>query len=526
MEKSFRVPVVVAVLLSAALVALSYLGANGCRKPEPAPPSATSLTALGTDGATPIPFPPRLRLFTIELPPGDVQGFSIDFPNWSGHSADRKLRSSTWMRDSDGDGRPDYDGLLIRGAGEGVTHVRPNGVDATMLIERWNGPTFIEDLTLHCGKAQGVFAGLEHPGLAVAPNFKICLRRVTVVADAPLQTAALASQASPRGPPDESRDRQIYEAAQASAEAPSWLAEGERSVFELYRTWVGPTDVVARSAVAVATTTKWGLFGYQVDFDVRGCTLNLKYSAEHILYLHGFAKDGLRWSHNVAIASGAEQIKLTDRPWEASWVSTATALITDSAFADWYQEWSWRGGAGIVDQGAGIDLTVRRCRFFNIGASGTILPSSRTRCIMVDDGGDNDGNGVQDFYSAADITIAGQLVRAGTAGRGVANGNVTIEDCFLTAGPGADSLSTMIRVGRNGGGSWYAARSFTFRDSAAYGDRLQIQLRDVVPGKVLITGCNTPALKSVATSLGINTASELKIPLSNRLANLSEGLVQ
>jgi len=420
-----------------------------------------------------------LRLYVADLPAGNVPGFSIDFPNWSGHPAARKFSSSSWLRDFDGDGVRDYDGLLLRGRGIDVTNIVPGSADATILIERHPGVVVIQDATIHCGKSQGIFFGLEHRGMAVMPQFKLVLLRCRVVADPPSSTGTPA-----KSPAASSR----------------------------------PTEAVS----PVQTTTKWGLFVYQGDLVARGCTFDLRFSAEHVLYMHGFAHDGLEWTHNVVQASGAEQVKLTARPWEAQWVPTARATITGSTFGDWYQSWSWRGGGGIVVQGAGIPVTVTGCTFKNTGCAGAIAASSRSRCVMVDDGGDNDRDGVNDFYSYAALGD----VPAGTPGQGFANGPISISDCVMYAGPGSENLSILVRIGKNGGGSWFAAPSFSLTDSALYGERLQLQLGGVPAGGISVSGCNTDTLRARAIALGMDVSSQAKIPLGSRVIDAGAGFRQ
>lgn len=468
------------------------------------------------------------RLYVISLPAGDVPGWSIDFPNWSGHAPERKYSSSAWLRDQDGDGVLDYDGVLFVGAGKGVTHVRPAALsEATVLVARHNGVVRIEGATIHCGRSQGVFFGLETPGVPIAPNFRLELQGCEVVSDPPAvapATASLVSGKAPRGPPDgDGRSRRLWRAAEEERFPPGLRGE-EIGVYNAYRSWLAspsPSDEpgeypVAALQAASPTTTKWGIFAYQADVVLRDCAINIPHSAEHGQYSHGFARDGVLWERVHVRATGAEQLKLTARPWECAWVPTARAIVRDSIFQRWYQPWSWRGGAGIVDQAAGIPLTVTRCLFKNPGANGSIPASQRTRCIMIDDGGDNDGDGVRDFYGAG----------TGVPGQGFANGRIRIIECAFYAGPGIDSLSTMIRVGKNAAGPWLAAESFVLKGCALYGEKLQLQLRDVASGMLRVSECNTPALAAAVRPLGVVTTYEALIPLADRAIPASQGLVR
>lgn len=408
-------------------------------------------------------------LFEVPLPAGNVEGWSIDFPNWSGH--ERKYRSVDWLRDGDADGEPDHTGVVFIGAGKGLTHIRPpNLAEACILVGRHNGVVRITGATIHCGKSQGIFFGLETPGVAVQPNFRLELFDSEIVSDAPAGTT------------------------------------------------LGPG-----TTAAAQTTTKWGVFSYQADVYLRDVTIDLRYSAEHGQYSHGFARDGVLWDRVFVRSTGAEQLKLTARPWECAWVGTAKAVVRDSVFQDWYQPWSWRGGGGIVVQGAGIDLAVLRSLFKNPGDSGNIPSTQRTRCIMIDDSADNNGDGVRDFYNA--YALPG--IPAGTPGQGFANGKIRIRECGFYAGPGADSLSILIRVGKLGVGPWQCARSFQMSASAAYGNRVQLQLRDCPPGEIRVFDCNTIAIAEAARRAGIRVSTgEAVIPTATRVIPVSEGYVR
>ncbi|MEK9735741.1 MAG: hypothetical protein VW239_00295 [Candidatus Nanopelagicales bacterium] len=250
---------------------------------------------------------------------------------------------------------------------------------------------------------------------------------------------------------------------------------------------------------------------------VTDSTIDLRHSAEHGQYTHGFARDGVFWARVHVVATGAEQLKLTARPWECGWVPTARVVVKDSVFEDWYQPWSWRGGAGIVDQGAGVPLRVVRCVFRNPGPSGAIPASQRTRCIMVDDSADNDGDGVRDFYG----------YETGRVGVGFANGPVRIRECAFYAGPGVDSYSILVRIGKLGTGNWLAAPSFSMTGCGLYGEKVQLQLRDCAPGGIVVADCNTKRLEELMPRVGVRVSSgEAVIPLADRVVPASNGLVR
>src|SRR6185503_3982455 len=182
----------------------------------------------------------------------------------------------------------------------------------------------------------------------------------------------------------------------------------------------------------------------------------------------------------------------------------ARVWLSGCQFNDWYQPWSSRGGGGVVLQGAACDLLVTGCLFRNVGPSGTVPAAQRSRAIMVDDSGG-------DHY--------------GMVGGAFATGHIVIRNCGFEAGPGTDNLSILIRVGKLGGPG-LAAKSFTLTGSALYGENMQLQLGDIPTGKTKIAGCNTEALSDLAEMIGIDTTHQAKIPLANRVSNVSEGLLR
>jgi len=392
--------------------------------------------------------------FLIELPAGDVDGFAVDLTGWTGHRRHyyssgavlaglhpdkaRQLRAeampgSFWLDR----GHP---GVRFRGAGIGKTHVRPNGVEDTIIVDRHRGRVLLEDLTVHCGSRKGVFFGLVHKGAPVVPEFKLEATRVYMVSDPPAEGAGFS--------------------------------------------------------------TVWGFFGYQSDVVLRDVRIFHRFGAEHASYWHGFARDGLLWENVVVESSGSEQCKVANRPSECDRVATARIVVDGCTFQDWKQPGSWRGGGGCVFQGTGVDIVVRRSRFF--GGAG-----DRSRALMIDDGG-------LDYYGAVD----------GLPGEGPANGRVWVLESGFFTGPGVGTeLSLAMRAGnlnRNAGHD--VVRSLIVRGSAFYGTRTQVQLGDVPAGKLELSGCNTPAIAQLCALLGYPNAPETYIPLRDRLSLVSEGL--
>lgn len=331
-----------------------------------------------------------------------------------------------------------YDGVRYIGAGRGVTRIRPGGSWDTLAVERHPGIVQLEALSVHCARSTAIRFGISRREKPLIPSFRLIGRDVEIVADDPEDHRASGT---------------------------------------------------------------WGLFSYMADIDMEGCLWDCAHLLEHANYHHGFAKTGLRWKSNEVLASGAECLKMRPDPTETFATPKARALVEDSKFKNWYQPWSSRGGGGIVAQGIGIPLTVRRCEFW-----APLQDASHTRCLMIDDNGGA-------FWSSV----------TGSLSSGYATGAVLIEDSGFRAGIGTENYSLAIRVGPLG--SWQkVARSFTIRRCGIYGDHTQIQLVGVQPGHVLIETSNTPAIRSIAASVGMDVSMETMIPTAQRLVPVSEGL--
>ncbi len=395
--------------------------------------------------------PPQSKLRQVALPEGDVQGFDIDFASGTGRT---KYRSAEWLSQG-------YQGIRFKGAGRSVTHLRPVG-EHTVFFDRHAGVVWLEDLTVHCGSRTGIFAGLEHIGMAVVPQFKLVLRNVDVVTDPPKAGA-------------------------------------------------NPLD----------KTTVWPVFANQVNLDFQNVTINGLNSAEHDIYDHGVASaDGIRLDRVTFTASGAQQLKVRNSPTEVQFVAGARIVVTRCSFANWYQPGSWRGGSGICLEGSHADLFVDGCTFWAGGAiSGggvydDLGAGIRASCIMIDDAS---GDG----YSVTD----------GAIGTGFANGDIVIQNSGFYGGPGVENLSKQIRIGglgpgRTGPNARKVCRSLSITNCAAYGQRLQWQFSDIPDGKLSITGCNGPANRELAETLGWDVRFQALIPTSTRLVPVSEGIVR
>lgn len=280
--------------------------------------------------------------------------------------------------------------------------------------------------------------------------------------------------------------------------------------------------VHVRSRVAPdGRTTKWGIQSYGADEWLQDVFIDVKHAAEHGTYVHGYAGRG-SYRRRVVTIAGAECDKVTWRPWEAAWAEGAQIIREDCHYIGWYFPWTDRGGGGFVGQGPSVArISFERCTFWNPGGVGTVPASSRTRAFMLDDGSDNDQDGKLDFYNA----VGTETTPAGVIGRGHSAGVVSIRQCLFYAGPGTENLSLLLRVGNLNPGGHYCASRFVLSDSALYGERLQVSVRNVAPGQARIVRCNTAQIETLAAGRGADVTHEAKIPLPDRVADVSEGRV-
>lgn len=408
------------------------------------------------------------RLFEIELPAGDVPGFSIDAKSshgvkfYSGSAGLERVvnaslggltqaqadaarpvireslrgvaaAGSFWLDD------PANTGVVFRGAGKGKTHIRPGSADATIVFDRHPGTVRLEGMTVHCGSRQGIFAGLAHPGVKPDPKFSLETQDVDVIAD--------------------------------------------------------------------GVRTTWPVFTYGCRVEMRDGKIDGRNGLEHDYYGHGLTGNGATFVRMTFLAA-AQAVKVRSDTTETMWAGPAvTVSVTGCTFDGWYEPHSSRGGGGIVLEGASANLYVQGSLFRNKGPNGAIPAAQRTRAIMVDDGSG-------DFWGVLD----------GKKGSGFAAGHILIRGNAFEVGPGTENLSIVIRVGNLSGGSHRIARSVRILDNGIYGEQLQLQLSNLAPGRLTIAGNNTEAIAARARSLGIDTRVEARIPLADRTIPVSEGL--
>ena len=243
------------------------------------------------------------NLKTVQLPAGSVGGFDIGFPGWNGSN---RTKYANPLTELDSNGRP-YDGIRFVGAGRGRTHIVPDYAgttsgDSTIVIGKGCGIVQFEKLTLHAASRKAIHVGEIWDQVSALEPSTLALRRVTVTA--------------------------------------------------------------GRPALGSGNSTVWGILTYNADIDFEDVRFDLKWTAEHGLYAHGFNKRGIRWVRVDVKAVGAEGLKVATRPEEVAFVPNATILVKQCTFTNWLQPHSWRGGAGMVLQGSSAArIILDRTRF-------------------------------------------------------------------------------------------------------------------------------------------------------------------
>lgn len=256
--------------------------------------------------------------------------------------------------------------------------------------------------------------------------------------------------------------------------------------------------------------TKWGFHTYNADMLIEDSELDATFASEHASYEHGHASKGSLWRRVTVRGSGAENDKVRSDATETLWAGPGVWIIReDVEYSNWYQEWSDRGGAASVRQGSGAHNRWSRCTFRCGKALGTIPGHLRSRTIMV--------TSESDSYDVS----SGVVNKPG----GFGNGQVIVEQCGASGGPGTENLSLLMRVGKVGG-AMQAARSALVDSCGLWGERMQLQFDSVPSGGVLVRGCNTPGHKAYCDALGMDTRHEAVVATSQRVVPLSEGFVR
>jgi len=249
--------------------------------------------------------------------------------------------------------------------------------------------------------------------------------------------------------------------------------------------------------------TKWWDFGYQRDVTFEDVEIDAIQASEHGSYSHGFAKLGLHAKRLKFRGSGAQNLKVRSSADETAYAGPQAKIhIEDSTFQRWFQEWSDRGGGGIVIEGGAAIVEIQDSIFRGGGDS-----SQHARCIML--------SSESNSYDWA----------TGKVGVGAGNGPVTLKRLAISGRAPDFWGNELVRCGRNGG-TQLSAASFLMEACGGYGKNMIVQLGQLPKGKGVIRSCNTPEIREKCSLLGgIDVDREAVWPGPARLVPLSEGVV-
>lgn len=464
------------------------------------------------------------RLFTIDLPAGDVGSINV---GWIGkNGAAMNFDPEEWLAQG-------YKGVKFRGQGVDVTHVRCTSWDGnTITVGRRRLIVRFEQLTLHAGSSRGLFFGEQNQGRARVPGFRVELADVRAVVDEPgeyFQREGKFHWTSGTGYRVSETVTATLEGVASSfrvtaatpigvREQPVDQPDGQIRALELVQRGhyarPPPYQALPTSTNGSGTGTTitlghrptWLLFAYNADLLARRCTFNAREAVEHASYWHGFSEAGALVVDCDFEGSGAEGFKVRSDASETAWAGpNQWIILRDCTFRDWFQPWSWRGGAAIVLQGTGAHVLVERCTFWGGLPVGPLTGKDRCKAVMVSsEGGSYDQE-------------------TGAVGTGFGNGWVVVRDCYAWGTSEVDWSNTIARVGRNGG-TQRAARGFLLERSGLFGPKMIVQMGDVPSGMAVIRDCNGAAQIAYATGIGMPTSPEATFPTSSRRVPLSEGI--
>lgn len=253
----------------------------------------------------------------------------------------------------------------------------------------------------------------------------------------------------------------------------------------------------------------WGLFGYQCDWELEDVTFEptMAQGREHNLYAHGFAQTGAKFTNITMHGCGAECLKFTARPGECRWVPNPVVHIKDSVFKNWYQDWSWRGGAGLVSQASTCHIVIENTLYY-----GNATNYNKSKCVMID------GNSGGDYN-----------VNDGTIGNGPSTGHVYLKHVGMSGAAGPSWFTPIMRIGNNGGTNPQCALTLTMDQCGVYGMNRQIQIhsgsQDGFKGRGVIQNCNTPQIRDCLFARGMNVDHEAMIDRPGGFIPVSQGIV-
>lgn len=271
---------------------------------------------------------------------------------------------------------------------------------------------------------------------------------------------------------------------------------------------------------------RWGAFFNQTDVKMRRSFLFGEGLTEHLIYMHGWGKDGCSIAGCILEGAWAEIIKGTNRPQGRYYINPTVRSRAKHAYLDGYhpagtpdmrptvhiedniiRRWGLGGygGGGVVMQGTSANIRIRS-NF--ITAENNIAKGGP---IFIDDSGN-------EYFTRKGSTnewVAGE--------EGPANGHVHISENVMTAAPGSSNYTPMIRVGSlKINNNSPIVESFSMFANAIYGEKRFITLQQTP--NCNITANNIDPIPDYARGLGIDTSHEAFIHVNgHKLTPVSAG---
>lgn len=451
------------------------------------------------------------RLFVVNLPAGDTGSINID---WFNNGATRR-NSQDWLSQG-------YEGIVFKGQGVDSTHIRATSWDGiSVAVGRHNGIVRFENLTIHSGSDRATAFGQQNLGKDNFPGFQIELVNVKGLVDRPFYfftrdgkfriVAAGSGYAvgneltAVGGVGTPAKFKVTTVGANGSVTGLQVLTRGSYTSAPPYEH--GGLQTVNNGSgsgckLELGARPKWLWFGYNADVFMQNVFSNAKQAVEHAAYWHGFAQYGAYVVNSTFFSSGAEGFKVRSDATETRWAGPNQAIyIADTNFRDYFQCWSWRGGAGIVLQGSNSHVVLERLHFFGGGDlnCGGFYPNVQSNMRSLAVAVSAEGNS----YDQA----------TGQVGVGYGNGHVWLDKIAAYGMSAVDWRNNLIYVARNGG-TQKSARSVTIDHSSLWGQKMFVNVNSIDPGTGVLRNSNTIALEEYAQSVGMDTSFEAVVPRS------------
>ena len=389
--------------------------------------------------------PPQPSLLELRIPAGTFPGYTIAFNGWTGNTRIPPF----WFKKG-------FQGVHLICAGPDKTIFHAQNSEATFVLGRKCGYIKIENATIKNGSGPGkqksIFGGVDSANASNLIPYTVHLKNCVL---------EIARTSDPDGHPE------------------------------------------------------WPIFINQGDVILEDCIIRSANSNEHALYVHGFGKYGAYILNTVIDGVGAEGLKFTARPqWryyqDPSILAAAKSAYTDgyhpidqdnwivvrnTVVKDWNQPWSWRGGAGMTLQGAGLNALIEDCAFVDFGENKPALG--------IDDSS-------VEHFGANNV-----------AGIGPANGNLVCRRSIFASGPGPVWLGPVINIGSLINSSDKILASAEFDSCGIYGENMLLSIKGV--DQLILNNCNNEIINQLAQTYGIDTSFEARLNYAGQLIPVSHG---